>query len=182
MIATAADGCKRLLAGPSPQPPERRCSPAGLLAAPPALGKPERMIRMLWTRWPARICERVVEKLLNVVNDTLREVDWIISEYSDPSDRFFDNRLLIAPDRFDEIIDKEPKHTVCVSLGNRLFPTPPGDIARRAVLDAVLNHDVAPAEYLMAQDTDAAQCLERQQIAALGTGTGSVTLPHVWFS
>jgi hypothetical protein len=45
------------------------------------------MIRMLRTRRPARIYERVVEKLLNVVNNTLLEVGRIVSEYSDPCDR-----------------------------------------------------------------------------------------------
>ena len=73
---------------------------------------------MLRTRRPARIHERVVEKLLNVVNDTLLEVGCIISEYSDPSDRFLDGRLLTASDRFDEIVHKEPKHANGVSLGN----------------------------------------------------------------
>jgi len=120
------------------------------------------MIRMLWTRWPARINERVMETLLNVVNNTLLEVGRIITEYSDPSDRFLDGRLVTAPDSFNEIMHKEPKHAICVSLGNQVFPTPSGDIARRAVRYAVPNQDVAPTENLMAQDAETAPSVERQ--------------------
>ena len=137
---------------------------------------------MLWTRWPARIHERVMETLLNVVNNTLLEVSWIISEYSDPSDCFLDGWLLTAPESFNEIMHKEPKHAICVSLGNQIFPTPSGDIARRAVRYAVPNQDVAPAEDLMAHDAETAPGVERQYITALRTGTGSVTLPHVLVS
>jgi hypothetical protein len=162
MIEEAAVGCKRLLAGPSPQLPEQRYSCAGSLAAPPALRIPERMIRMLRTRWPTRIHERVMEILLNVVNNTLLEVGWIISEYSNPSDGFLDAWLLTAPDSFDEIMHKAPKHAIGVSLGNEIFPTPSGDIARRAVRYVVPNQDVASAEDLMAHDADTAPSVERQ--------------------
>ena len=134
---------------------------------------------MLWTCRPARIYERVVNKLLNVVNNTLLEVGRIIGEYSDPSDRFLDGWLLTASDSFDEIMQQEPKHATCVSFGNQVFPTPSGDIARRAVRYAVPNQDVAPAQDLMADDAEAAPSIEREQITALRTGTGSGTLPHV---
>jgi hypothetical protein len=140
------------------------------------------MIRMLWTRWPARIHERVMKTLLNVVDNTLLEVGRIISEYSDPSDRFLDGWLVTAPDSFDEIMHKEPKHAICVSLRNQIFPTPSGDIARRAVRYAVPNQDVPPTEHLMAHDAEAAPSVDGQLITALRTGTGRVALPHVLVS
>jgi len=37
------------------------------------------MTGMLWTCRPGRIYERVVENLLNLVNNPLLEVGWIIS-------------------------------------------------------------------------------------------------------
>jgi hypothetical protein len=42
---------------------------------------------MLRTRGPARIYKRVVQRLLNVVNNPLFEVGCIISEHPDPGDR-----------------------------------------------------------------------------------------------
>lgn len=75
------------------------------------------MIRMLRTRRPARIDERVVETLLNIVNHTPFEVDRIVGEQPGSSDRFLDGRLLTRPDRSCQITPKEPTYALSVCLG-----------------------------------------------------------------
>ena len=52
------------------------------------------MIRVVGTCWPARVDKRVMEILLNVVNDPLLEIRRIVREHSDAADRFLDDRLV----------------------------------------------------------------------------------------
>jgi hypothetical protein len=104
MIATAAVGCKRLLAGRPTQPAERRRSPPRMVALPPAVRVPERVIRMLGTCWPARVDKCVVQKLLNVVNDPLLEIRRIVSEHSNAADRFLYRRSVAVANGLQKII------------------------------------------------------------------------------
>jgi hypothetical protein len=69
-----------------------------------------------------------------------------------------------VPDRLDDIMLKEPKHTIGLNLGDRavLFPTPADAIARGAVCHAMANHDVACAEEAKAHDAQATPLVECQ--------------------
>lgn len=61
------------------------------------------MIGMLRTRWPRRVHKRVMEVLLNVVNDPLLEVRRFIAEQTDPCRSLFDYVLVTRPDCMLEI-------------------------------------------------------------------------------
>ena len=139
------------------------------------------MIRMVGTCWPARVDERVMEMLLNVVDDPLLEIRRIVREHSDAADRFVDDRFVARTNGLSKILPQQTSDTVCSRLQDRpvLLPVPSDLLACRAVCHAGPKDEVPTTERPAAHDTHA-EIIERlDEFRALSTTERSVTLPHV---
>jgi hypothetical protein len=109
---------------------------------------------MLGTRRPARIHERVMEILLNIIDNLLFELFRIVTEHAASSNRLLDRRLVVLPKSHEKVVAEQPDQTVRVRLrdGAFFFPATSDFIARCAVRDAVANLNVALAEHLSTDD------------------------------
>jgi len=201
MIALVTAACKRSLGGMAdrhhrtangpladrpPQLPKRRRSASRMVARPPAVRVPERMMWMLWTCRPARIDEGIVQILLHVVNDSLLELRRIVGRHANEAGRSLHRRFVRAAYCVQKIPLQQPHYTVHVRLRDRpvVLSFHSGRLARCAVCDSVTNDDVVAAEPLKANDANASiEALN--EFIALSTGQGRINLPHdypYWFS
>jgi hypothetical protein len=74
------------------------------------------MVRMFHTRWPAGVDEVVVNRLLNVVNDSLLEALWIVAEQLNARSRLFCDGLVTVPNGLSEITANEADHPFYLRL------------------------------------------------------------------
>lgn len=68
------------------------------------------------TGGPARIDKRVMDKLLNLVDNPLFKVLWIGTGHPEASNRLTHRCFVPAPNGLHEIAVEQANHAVCVSL------------------------------------------------------------------
>lgn len=71
---------------------------------------------MLGARRPARVDKSVMEKLLNVVNNPLFEILWIISEHSNSGNRLLYRWFVATSNGLHDIMLEQATHTICFRL------------------------------------------------------------------
>lgn len=72
------------------------------------------MIRVLGACRPTRVDERVMEKLLDVVDDTLFEIAWVIREHPNARNRLLDRPFMAPTNGRLEIPGEQASYTLCV--------------------------------------------------------------------
>jgi hypothetical protein len=74
------------------------------------------MIRVLGTRWPARVDKRVVETLLDIVHNPLLEIRWIVAEQSEAGSGLRHDHLVTGCNGLDKIVLKQSSDPVRIRL------------------------------------------------------------------
>ena len=139
------------------------------------------MIGVLGTCRPARIDKRVMEILLDIVDNPLLEIRWTFAQHSQSGSGLDHECLVTGSKGFDEIMLKEANDAVSVSLRDSAagFSTLSHFLARRAVRHPVPNHKVTRTEQIRTDDARSPEIVERpERLSAREAGNRAITPPH----
>src|SRR5215467_2131446 len=114
------DGSKPMLGGLFRREVAKACHQNPVLLAPPAaVVKPERVTMMMWTLWPSRVDEKIVDILLSVLHDSFNVRVGLVNEPPQTLRVFEDKPVVCCSNGRVEVAEKQVNHASLVGVSHR---------------------------------------------------------------